>query len=259
MTTKEERERRRAERLEAEKREAASERRRLLLGYVTAGALSLAVIVGIFLVISGGDSESETPEASDFPAAAHIEPDFGVPDAEPDGREGTPPGPVEQGDLEVAAEEAGCDLQLDLEEEGSNHFTDVNKDQKYDTNPPTSGDHYGNNTEVAAGALADGAYSDMPPITRAVHSLEHGRIEIQYSPDLSEQDQLALKGVFDEAPGGMIMFPNSEMPYEVAVTAWTQLMGCDTYEGAATLDAIRDFRATYLGRGPENFPTQPLG
>ena len=43
----------------------------------------------------------------------------------------------------------------------------------------------------------------------------------------------------------MLFFPNAEMPYEVAVTAWTQLMGCKKYEGAATLDAIRDFRDTY--------------
>ena len=84
-----------------------------------------------------------------------------------------------------------------------------------------------------------------------VHSLEHGRIEIQYSPDLPEEDQLALKGVFDEDPAGMLLFPNPEMPYDVAVTAWTQLMACDTYEGAATLDAIRDFRDTYRGQGPE--------
>ena len=30
----------------------------------------------------------------------------------------------------------------------------------------------------------------------------------------------------------MLLFPNDEMPYEVAVTAWTQLMGCEKYEGA---------------------------
>ena len=259
MSSREERERRRAERLEAEKREASAERRRLLLGYVVAGGLSLAVVVGIFIVISGGDGGSAAPESSDFPAEAHIEPDFGVPDAEADGREGTPPPPLAQGDLETAAEEAGCDLELDREEQGNNHFSNVNKDQAYDTNPPTSGDHYANNNEAGSGALADGAYSEMPPITRAVHSLEHGRVEIHYSPDLPEEDQLALKGVFDEAPGGLILFPNTEMPYEVAVTAWTQLMGCDRYAGAATLDAVRDFRDTNLGRAPENLPTQPLG
>ena len=104
------------------------------------------------------------------------------------------------------------------------------------------------------GALADGAYSNTPPISRAVHSLEHGRIEIQYSPDLPEKDQLALKGVFDEDPEGMLLFPNREMPYDVATTAWTNMLGCDRYQGAATLDAIRAFRDTLRGQGLESVP-----
>jgi hypothetical protein len=98
---------------------------------------------------------------------------------------------------------------------------------------------------------ADGAYLQMPNPLFFVHSLEHGRIEIQYAPDLPAKDQLALKGVFDESPSGMLLFPNKDMPYEVATTAWTQLMGCKKYEGAKTLDAIRDFRDAYRGRGPE--------
>ena len=52
----------------------------------------------------------------------------------------------------------------------------------------------------------------------------------------------------------MLLFPNPEMPYEVAATAWTQMLGCDTYEGEATLDAIRAFRDTYRGQGPEPVP-----
>ena len=99
----------------------------------------------------------------------------------------------------------------------------------------------------------------MPETWYFVHSMEHGRIEIQYSPDLPEDDQLALKGVFDERPDGMLLFPNSEMPYDVAVTAWTQLLGCPKYEGAATLDAIRDFRDTYRGLGPEPLPMTVSG
>ena len=41
----------------------------------------------------------------------------------------------------------------------------------------------------------------------AVHSMEHGRIEIQYSPDLPEEEQLALKGVFDQRPDGVLLVP----------------------------------------------------
>ena len=87
-----------------------------------------------------------------------------------------------------------------------------------------------------------------------VHSLEHGRIDIQYSPDLPEDQQLELKGLFDEDYDGMLLFPNPDMPFDVAATAWTQMMSCPTYEGRATLDALRAFRDTYRGQGPEPVP-----
>ena len=58
----------------------------------------------------------------------------------------------------------------------------------------------------------------------------------------------------------MLFFPNADMPYEVAVTAWTQLMGCKSCtRAAATLDAIRDFRDTYRGLGPEARPDRNAG
>ncbi|HEX2371724.1 MAG TPA: DUF3105 domain-containing protein, partial [Solirubrobacterales bacterium] len=101
---------------------------------------------------------------------------------------------------------------------------------------------------------ADGAFAVTPDPRHFVHSLEHGRVEIEYSPDLPEDDQLAIKGVFDEDPGGMLLFPNADMPYEVAATAWTNMLGCKRYEGAATLDALRAFRDTFRGQGPEPVP-----
>ena len=77
---------------------------------------------------------------------------------------------------------------------------------------------------------------------------------IQYSPDLPEADQLALKGVFDESPAGHAdCSPTPTCPYDVAVTAWTQLVGCKTYDDGV-LDVIRDFRDTYRGQGPEPVP-----
>jgi hypothetical protein len=252
MSSKSEREKRRAERLAAEKAATDSQKRRLMFTYVGAGVLSLVVIVGLVIVLASGDSNSKA-EGKNLPEAAHIQVQSGyLHDQPPDGRTGTPPPAVQQGDLQTAAKAAGCDLQLDLKDEGNTHITDPKKIPDYGTNPPTSGNHYPEQ-------LADGAYSQMPPEWYFVHSLEHGRIEIQYSPDLSEQDQLALKGVFDEDPDGVLFFPNDKMPYEVAVTAWTQLMGCKTYEGAATLDAIRDFRDTYRGLGPEPLPIDVPG
>jgi Protein of unknown function (DUF3105) len=241
---KEEKERLRAARLEAERREAAGARRGLIAGYALAGVLGLAVLAGLVVVIAGSVGGSS---GGDQPANAHIV--TGIAGSEtfgtaPDGREGTPPPAVAQADLQKAAEAAGCDLKLNLPDEGNGH---VEGEVHYGTRPPTSGNHN-------AVPQADGAYSETPDPTHAVHSLEHSRVEIQYSPKLSQSGQLAIKGVFDESPGGMLLFPNADMPYEVAATAWTQLVGCKGYEGAKTLDVLRDFRDAYRGRGPEAVP-----
>jgi hypothetical protein len=254
MSSKSEREKRRAERLAAEKAASDSQRRRLMLTYVGAGVITLVVVVGLVVVLAGGSSDNSV-NAQDFPANAHIQPQSGSTNGvTPDDRVGTPPPAVQQGDLQTAAKAAGCVLHLNLKNEGQTHLKPSDPVPHYGTNPPTSGNHI-----VPPLMQADGAYSAFPQPVRFVHSLEHGRIEIQYAPDLSDADQLALKGVFDEAPPGMLLFPNPQMPYEVAATAWTQLMGCKTYKGAATLDAIRDFRDTYLGHGPEPVPIEFAG
>jgi hypothetical protein len=246
MSARAERERRRQERLVAEQAELASARRRLVFGYVAAGALTLAVIVGLVVALGGGGGGGDA--GGDVPANAHVQVNSGFTHGYSfDDRVGTPPPALQQGDLQKAAAAAGCELKLNLPNEGQTHITKESQIPDYKTNPPTSGNH---NPEQ----LADGAYSEMPAPWYFVHSLEHGRIEIQYSPKLPEKDQLALKGVFDEDPPGMLFFPNTDMPYEVAVTAWQNLMGCPKYEGAKTLDAIRDFRDTYRGLGPEPLP-----
>jgi hypothetical protein len=232
---------------------ARESRQRVLFGYIVAGLLTLALVAGVIIVIAGGGGSSTND--SDFPANAHIQAQSGSTNGvAPDARLGTPPPPVADGDLQTAAQKAGCELRLDLPDEGHAHLTPSDPVPDYGTNPPTSGDHIEFPLQQA-----DGAYSAFPQPVRFVHSLEHGRIEIQYSPDMPESEQLALKGVFDASPPGMLLFPNPEMPYEVAATAWTQLMGCKTYKGAATLDAIRDFRDTYRGQGPEDVPLDVPG
>ena len=176
---------------------------------------------------------------------------------EPDGRDGIDPPALQLGDLEAAAKAARCDLQLDLDDEGNTHFSDENRVPDYKTSPPTSGDHYANLAETAAGALADGAYLNTPPVARAVHSMEHGRVLIQYSPDLSEAEQLEIKGVFEESPQGVLMFPNPDMPYDVAITAWTQLAGCESYEGARRSTSCGSSATSTAARGSEAFlPTE---
>ena len=243
---------------------------RVLLGAVAATAALLVAGCGESGEPTTTSDESTTTEATDgelddfgFPVNAHVQAQLGVvPEGiELDDREGTPPPQPAETDLEAAAEAAGCELELGLPDEGNTHIDDEDAaDVEYETDPPTSGDHYGDPAETLSGALADGAYAEYPPVGRIVHALEHQRVAIQYSPDLPEEDQLALKGVFDEDPAGVLLFPNPDMPYDVAVTSWTNLMGCESFEGEATLDAVRAFRDSFRGTagdGPEKIPLTP--
>jgi len=240
---KEERERLRRERLAAEQAATSDERRRLILGYFVAGLLGAAVLVGIVVaIVAGGGGGGEEQEANE---AAGIDPNSGMVPVSlpPDEREGTPPPAVEQADLELAAEAADCELKLDLEDEGNTHLKPNQKLPDYATSPPASGNHYPE-------PLADGAYLEYPELGNFLHSMEHGRIEIHYDPKLPEDDQLALKGLFDEDPQAMLLFPNPDMPYAVAATAWTNLIGCKQYT-PEVIDAIRAFRDVFRGQGPE--------
>ncbi len=250
MANREERERLRQERLARQAGRGSSERRRLIAGYVVAGVLGAAVIVGLIAVISSG-GEDDGPALSGDCENAHIQTDFGVFEGyQCDNREGTPAPAIQFGDLRESAQRANCELELNLPEEGNTHFTDENQGD-YQTNPPTSGDHYGVPDEPASGAVADGAYTTTPPESRLVHSMEHGRVLIRYDPELPEEQQLALKGVFEESPGGMILIPDPDLPYAVAVSAWQNYVGCNQYD-PLVLDMIRNFRDTYRGNGPEN-------
>ena len=85
MTSREERERRRAERLAAEKAEHAAARRRLMIGYVVAGGLALAVVVGLVIVIASSGGSDQQVNGEDVPASAHIQVQSGfVHDVKPD-------------------------------------------------------------------------------------------------------------------------------------------------------------------------------
>lgn len=232
----EERERLRQAREERESSQTTSEKRRLLIAYVVAGAIGLAVVVGIVSVVaSSGGGES---------GGAHINQASGSTNGvSPDERSGTEVAAAKETKLETAAEKAGCVLRLGLKDEGNNHLATTATVPDYGTNPPTSGNHVESPYQQA-----DGAYSEMPSELFIVHTLEHGRMEIQYSPDLSEDEQLELKGLYETMYGGTLLFPNPNMTYAVAATTWTNLIGCPEYKGAATLDAIRAFGKQTWGR-----------
>jgi hypothetical protein len=144
--------------------------------------------------------------------------------------------------LRSAASAAGCTART-FPSEGDQH---VEGEVDYRSNPPSSGPHH----PIAA---PDGAYDESPPVPRLVHALEHGRIVMWYRPG-DDDTRDALRKVGDKSPEHMILTPNTtDMPYEVAATAWTHLLGCPEMNDRVPA-AVGAFRDAYRDKGPERVP-----
>jgi len=226
----EERERLRQAREQRETKQSRSDRRRLMLGYGIAGVIGMIVLVGIVVAVVSSTGSNDGGKARINLASGSTN---GI---EPDLREGPEPPPVKVADMKEAVKAAGCDLRMELRDEGKNHLPVTATEPSYSVNPPVSGDHAESPYQEA-----DGAYSEPVKPLFYLHSLEHGRMAIMYSPDLDEAAQEELKGLYDTMYAATLLFPNEKMPYEVATVTWTNVLGCDEYKGAATLDAIRAF------------------
>jgi Protein of unknown function (DUF3105) len=230
----EEKQRRREEREAIERQAQASAARSRRLQMVGGGILVVAVIAVVAVLVSGGSSSSDSgPKAQTsgvaIPAAG--------PDASPD-------------KLTAAAKAAGCTTKT-FPAEGRQHTSST---VTYKTNPPTSGNH---NPTPAEDGIYDAG--NTPAKENFVHTLEHGRIEIQYRPGTPKRTIDQLVTLFNEKVNGTagyhtLLFQNTtNMPYAVAATAWTQLLGCKAMN-PKVFDAIRAFRARYTDKGPEFIP-----
>jgi Protein of unknown function (DUF3105) len=228
---REEKERRRQERLEHERARLEEARKRRTYSFVAGGVLVVAAIVAVVVAVSaGGGSGGGSDSAYGYSKSA---------------KNISPPPAQKIADLTVAAKAAHCTL-LNPPIEGRTHVTGK---VKYHTNPPTSGNHY-------PIPQTDGVYTRTPPFTHVVHTLEHGRIEMQYAPSLNPKRIAQLGGLFNEDKAYQLLFPNASMPYQVAVTAWGHLAGCKKVSDE-TFDVIRAFKRRYLGAAPEPLQTQP--
>jgi hypothetical protein len=228
-----EKEARRQERLarEAEEKRRAERNRRLqIVGGVILGVAVIAAIV-IAVVASSGGSDDSKPKSSGK--------------ANPEVK-AVPLPPRKTTDLFAAAKAAGCVVRT-FPNEGRQHITGKGT---YRTNPPTSGNH----NPVPA---EDGDYSGQqtPAPENYVHTLEHGRIEFQYAPGTPAKVIGQLRTLFAEQGSyhDLLFQNNTNMPYQVAATAWTHLIGCKQVNDKIW-DALRAFRLRYTDQAPEQIP-----
>lgn len=210
--------RREAEELAAA--QAASRKRRMWL--VGGGVAVVAIVAGVLaLALDGGD---DGRRGSDDARAAI---------------------PARQiADLKAAARAAGGTFtSYDWDYGTGAHTTEA---VKYRMNPPTNGPH----NPVWA---ADGNYAGRttPPVEQLVHSLEHGRIEIQYRPGLPAAQVRQLEALYAEDSHHVLLFENSTgMDADVAATAWGHGLIVPNWNDGV-FDAVRAFRDKYRDKGPE--------
>jgi hypothetical protein len=231
----EEKQRRREERLARERAEKAAAARRQRLQWAGGGVLAIALVAGVvvFALAGLGDGGGGEGKAASPPK----DPTVKLPEQQ-------------TSDLNAAAKTAGCVLQHPPIE-GRNHENKQFKPSDYKTNPPTSGNHFPQWYD-------DGIYlpGDVPNLGMLVHTLEHGRIDVQYAPGTPKATVSGLESLLAEQQDGyhMLLFQNTTgMKYQVAATAWGQLLGCKTMNDKV-YDALRTFRERYIDKGPEQVP-----
>lgn len=207
-----------------------------------AGMLSVLLVAGLI----GAGVYVATDEPDPAPAAEPApEPVAEAP------REAPAPLPkVARRDLKKAAQAAGCTLQSPPNE-GKDHAAREFTAADYRVNPPTSGVHF---PEWAP----DGVYDPgtTPPLGTLVHTLEHGRVNLQYAKGTPPETVERLKALVNELDSGyhLLLYENStEMPFAVAATAWDHLLGCPEMN-EQVFDALRAFRNAYVDKGPETVP-----
>src|SRR4051794_16370622 len=101
-------------------------------------------------------------------------------------------------------------------------------------NPPVSGRV---DERISAG---DGSYvgRQAPSVLAATHALLHGRVVLQYRPDLPAAQVRRLDRLIRSDPTGALLFANgSQLPEPVAATAYLTLMSCPRVD-AAVLRAV---------------------
>ncbi|HEY5731605.1 MAG TPA: DUF3105 domain-containing protein [Anaerolineales bacterium] len=120
---------------------------------------------------------------------------------------------------------------------------------EYNSDPPTSGSHYGQ--EAEAGFYETNIYTY--PAGYLVHNLEHGYIIFWYNCDLLDNtgcDELKsqIRSVMDELGNTKIIaYPWPSIDVPLVMTSWTRLQKFESFDA----DAAKAFYRANLNRAPE--------
>lgn len=114
---------------------------------------------------------------------------------------------------------------------GAQHIPSGAERPAYNSNPPTSGGHYG---QPAAWGVS---YQELPD-EQVIHNLEHGGIWIAYK-DIDEETRKKLEIIGKNNPGSVVVSPRSANDAPIALVAWTRLEKMNAYDEEKIINFIK--------------------
>jgi hypothetical protein len=106
----------------------------------------------------------------------------------------------------------------------------------YPTKPPVSGEH-------APQPAPCGVHDKQIPDEEQVHTLEHGSVGIQFSPDLDPAQIKSIEDLVATYQDHVFSAPYSGMDTPIAVTSWGHMMKLDSFDETAIKDYIEAFQS----------------
>jgi Protein of unknown function (DUF3105) len=133
---------------------------------------------------------------------------------------------------------------------------------RWNTNPPTSGPHFGFDASGNVGTVVWGAYQEPVQLARVVHNLEHGGIYIFYGDDVRQSVVAQLQAFYDDHERGTVLAPLPTLGDQIALGAWVADGGEENGYLAKLPrfdeEAFSAFFDAFQFRGPERFPEDQL-
>lgn len=127
---------------------------------------------------------------------------------------------------------------------GAVHVARGKPHEPYNSNPPTSGPHFGD------GTAGPGIKNEPIPDELILHSMEHGAAVVWYKDDLPQNDVDKIKVAFNNSSGKKIMLARKDLDVPVALTSWGYLLKLQAVDEAK----IKEFIETNNNRAPEKAP-----
>ena len=127
---------------------------------------------------------------------------------------------------------------------GAQHVARGQSHPAYNSNPPTSGWHWGD------GVAGPGIKTESVPDELVLHSMEHGAVVVWYREGLEQSEVNKIKEAFSGSSGKKIMLPRKDLDVPVALTSWNYLLKLESIDQGK----IKEFIETNNDRAPEKAP-----